>query len=178
MKIAVSGYKCLNDINEFVEIKDITLITGKNSTGKSSFSEAYEFYLKFSNLAKNMSTFIDWFDISVDQKSFSNINQFHSGLSQKDKTFIISIDKIDNLISSLKFKYDESGFYIRLEEIQVFLNGTSIFSILKTGTKEKINSSYWWVKQNYTTEFQIQTNLIEIIRHFFSKAQKSFRCYQ
>jgi hypothetical protein len=178
MKIAVSGYKCLNDINEFVEIRDITLITGKNSSGKSSFSEAYDFYLKFSNLAKNMSTFIDWFDISVDQKSFYNINQFHSGLSQKDKTFIISIDKIDNLISTLKFKYDESGFYIRLEEIQVFLNGTSVFSILKTGIKEKNNISYWWVKQNCTTEFQIQTNLLEIIRHFFPKAQKSFRCYQ
>jgi hypothetical protein len=178
MKIAVSGYKCLNDINEFVEIRDISLITGKNSSGKSSFSEAYDFYLKFSNLAKNMSTFIDWFDISVDQKSFSNINLFHSGLSQKDKTFIISIDKIDNLISTLKFKYDESGFYIRLEEIQVFLNGTSVFSILKTGIKEKNNISYWWIEQNCTTEFQIQTNLIEIIRHFFPKSQKSFRCYQ
>jgi hypothetical protein len=176
MKIAVSGYKCLNDINEFVETKNITLITGKNSSGKSSFSEVFEFYLKFSNLAKNKSSFIEWFDISVDSNTFANINKFYLGLSEGDKVLHICIDKIKDLQLKLKFKFDESGFFIRLDEINVLTGETVILTVAKDRKIENTNNKYFHLK-NKTNEYKIQTNINECLKRIFPLVQESLKCY-
>jgi|694.fasta_scaffold74265_3 hypothetical protein len=135
MKIAVSGYKCLNDINEFVEIRDITLITGKNSSGKSSFSEAFDFFSKFSNLAFAKTTFIKWFEIEINSSIFPNINEFFDGIDKINQKFEIAIKEREGIELILTFAFDENGFNIILNNIEVQNFKSTILSLNRKQTK-------------------------------------------
>jgi hypothetical protein len=139
MKIAVSGYKCLNDINEFVEIRDITLITGKNSSGKSSFSEVYDFFTKFSNLAFGKTSLYDWFDLKINHLIFPNMNKFFSGIDKNKQSFEIGITGKEDIRLNLTFKFDENGFNIVLQCVELKNSNEVIFSISKNKEKPHHN---------------------------------------
>lgn len=162
MKIAVSGYKCLNDINEFVEIKSITLITGKNSSGKTSFSEAYEFLTVFMNLKRNLPNFFEWFKISITPFNFPNYNKFNQGINAKKNRFsycIIPPPYAQKII--INFVVSNDGNNITLESIEILVEEEPLIKIMK-------NNSYEWgsfheLSNSTAQEFLIDFNLEKII---------------
>ena len=121
MKIAVSGYKCLNDINQFIELNDTTIITGKNSSGKSSFSEIFEFYSIFSDAIANQNNFCNWFEIKLNFLQYPLLSKMHKGIINQNIGFTIAIqDDERNFRLQLNFKNSDDGFYIILNCLLLF----------------------------------------------------------
>lgn len=165
MKIAVSGYKCLNDINEFVEIRDITLITGKNSSGKSSFSEVYDFFTRFSNLAFGKTSLYDWFDIKINNLIFPNVNKFFSGIDKTKQSFEIGISKENSIQLILTFNFDENGFNIILSSVELKNTTETIFSVKK---KKQIKNNHFIPIYN---DFTLLSNLAQALQCTNSKIE-------
>ena len=161
LKIGIENFRTFKDYNEF-EIKPITLLTGKNNSGKSSFIRSLQF-LKFVSINKNANEIL-LNDSSLNFPVFSKMVNLSSGkneieLSINNAKFTFEEKKIDNRIAVLvlftvhddsgkelfsienllafKDNYDEGAFNFLIVEENHFLN----HFLTKSNPKDKQTAS-------------------------------------
>ena len=163
MKIAVSGYKCLNNIKQFIELNDTTIITGKNSSGKSSFSEIFEFYSIFSDAIANQNNFCNWFEIKLNFLQYPLLSKIHKGIINQNIGFFITIqDDERNFRLQLNFKNSDDGFYIILNSLLFFKAENLLLKIQKETHEVEIGFNRFEKRKSLIGE----SNLKETINSF------------
>jgi hypothetical protein len=163
MKIAVSGYKCLNDINQFIELNDTTIITGKNSSGKSSFSEIFEFYSVFSDAIANQNNFCNWFEIKLNFLQYPLLSIINKGIINQNIGFTIAIeDEESNIRLQLNFKNSDDGFYIILNCLLFFKAEHLLLKIQGETHEVEVGNNRFEIRKSLTGE----SNLKETINSF------------
>lgn len=175
MKIAVSGYKCLNDINEYVEITDITIITGKNSSGKTSFGEAFEFLSIFMTQKSKNKNFFEWFNVSINSNDYAKFSTFTKGILDLSAGVSFGINnKLENQTLCLNFKLSDDGYLIYLNSIELIQNNTTTIKVNKKSTFDFKN----YIQREtlpIINEFSINLNLPEILVHSKEHVLKSIK---
>jgi len=176
-KLEIQGYKSIQ--NQSFDFRAISILTGLNSTGKSSVIQSLLLFSAFSSdnilLRNAMKKFTNFADI---RNKYENVASIHLRIQEASKSSHLSITRdtkwtLDSPLEGLKF--EENLFYISSnrigatemakydEEIKFGFDGTYVFSYFEQYKHKAIDDSLIKDKDSFTLERQLSYWFKEIL---------------
>lgn len=168
--IEIKDFKCLH--NEYLSFKPLTIITGLNSSGKSSLLQTILIALSKQNTAGER---ILKDRISIDFQSLRNKYQNSSsvGFTINNNGFIFNLSSIeDNSLAQSshefeKYKFEENCFYLSAERLgveryakvenvyKIGANGEYIFATFEQEKSKRLHDNLIKYTESYTLGAQV-----------------------
>ena len=157
MKIGFVGLRGFTRDSNLIDLNGITLLTGKNSSGKSSFLKLFR--LLFSSFSK-IRTIDDLFDIEVDIAS----DEFGG----KEKIASIIVEKNPKIIFNVKYEFFRGTheIHIGLEILDYVIRVSQIEFYDQKGIKNKKPFGIWKNKSNSFNLFELRNLYLENIKAY------------
>jgi energy-coupling factor transporter ATP-binding protein EcfA2 len=128
MKIGFQGFRGFGKDNELIEVSDLTIFTGKNSSGKSTYLKLLKL---IANSLKGVKNFNDLMQLRIkpSTKQSNNISNFIDSSQLKFIVEFIPYYFTENHQIHIKFKIEE--FELIVDEIEIYneINLKPIFTI-------------------------------------------------